>query len=73
MSLSSLWRGVIPKGFELVAGDKRSAITGVQITVTHPEGMPAPVCLASLRDAMIVAAFRWCSLRFIIGYKLIFF
>ena len=47
MSLSSLWRGVIPKGFELVAGDKRSAITGAPVIETHPERMPAVLCLAS--------------------------
>ena len=55
MSLSSLWRGVIPKGFELVAGDKRSAITGAQTIERHPERMPAAVCLASLRGCEFLA------------------
>ena len=34
---------------QLVAGDKQSAITGTQVLETHPETMPAAVCLASLR------------------------
>ena len=34
---------------QLVAGDKQSVITGTQVLETHPETMPAAVCLTSLR------------------------
>ena len=44
---------LLPQGVQLVAGDKRSAITGAQIIKTHPERMPAAICLASLQDAKI--------------------
>ena len=39
--------GFPPKGMQLVAGDKQSAITGTQVLETHPETMPAAVCLTS--------------------------
>ena len=39
--------GFLPQGVQLVAGDKRSAITGAPVIETHPERMPAVLCLAS--------------------------
>ncbi len=43
----------IPEGFQLVAGDKRSAITGVLCIESHPERMSAQFRLASRWDAEI--------------------